>query len=391
MVILTVLALLFAALDLTLYEAGSEHHAGIVPLLVGDLSLLLVLRTPRLVAWYFIAVSLAILASDELAPGLLSPVHPLTLMTVPPAVAVVSGNLVRTLRRPEALLYIGVLAVLASRPWEPRWDTLPFGLLATITPAALSLYTVARKQLLQSLRDRAERAEREQRLIAGQARAEERRRLAAEMHDVVTHRLSLMVLHAGALGVSTKDPGVSSAAEDIRTAGAEALRELRDLVGVLQGDGEGEGRTREPAPAPDPGTLVTESEAAGMRIDYVVDGAAGTVSPTVGRTAYRVLQEALTNVRKHAPGAWVRVELSYTGDGVHLRVENGAATREPDPALAPTGGGAGLLGLRQRVDLVGGRLRAAPEPGGGFRVDAILPAYVPTAGSAGHDPGGRRR
>lgn len=395
-VMLGVVAVLFAALDLALFAAGPHTtgwagpYAGITLLLIGDFSLLLLPRLPRAVTWYFIAVSGAILVSDKLSPGLLSPEHPLTLMTVPIASTIVCGNLVRLLPRREALTLAGILAVLASRPWEPRWDTLPFGLLATVTPVAISLYVQARAQLVQSLRDRAERAERERELLAERARAEERRRLAGEMHDVVTHRLSLMVLHAGALGVSTKDSKVAESAEEIRTAGREALQELRDLVGVLRGEGELPGRRAE-ADAPDPARLIAESRAAGMQVEYFVDGPADRISPTVGRTAYRVVQEALTNIRKHAPGARVRIELHYGEDGLRLRVHNGAPTARPDPALAGTGSGSGLLGLRQRVDLIGGSLAAGPEDGGGYRVDAILPAYVPTAEGARHDSGGRRR
>jgi signal transduction histidine kinase len=98
----------------------------------------------------------------------------------------------------------------------------------------------------------------------------------------------------------------------------------------------------------------------------------------VARTAYRVVQEALTNVRKHAPGAAVRVRLRYHPDRVRVTVTNSAATAAPDPALAATGSGAGLRGLEQRVGLVGGELDAGPTPEGGFRVDARLPGYVPT-------------
>jgi signal transduction histidine kinase len=128
-----------------------------------------------------------------------------------------------------------------------------------------------------------------------------------------------------------------------------------------------------------------------MSVEFRTDGDADGVSPTVGRTAYRVVQEALTNVRKHAPGAEVCVELRYRQDGLRIEVRNSAATEPADPVLAHSGSGAGLHGLRQRVELIGGSLRGRPVPGGGYRLDAILPAYVPTAESPVHDSGGRGR
>jgi signal transduction histidine kinase len=272
--------------------------------------------------------------------------------------------------------------VLGTRFWDPSWDITPLGLVNTVLPALSVLYLRARKELVDSLRERAERAEREQLLLAEQARAAERRRLAEEMHDVVTHHLTLMVLHAGALGATSAEPAVRTAAEDIRQAGTHALAELRDLVGVLRDAGEASaGRPAEPT-APDPVALVAEARGVGETIAYAADGDPERISPTVRRTAYRVVQESLTNARKHAPGAGVTVALSYRADGVTVRVANDAAGRPPDKALAGSGSGVGLLGLAQRVELVGGTLRAGPRPGGGYQVDAILPAYVPTRGDA---------
>ena len=120
------------------------------------------------------------------------------------------------------------------------------------------------------------------------------------------------------------------------------------------------------------------SVAVGVATGLSVTGDPGLVSPTVARTAFRVVQEALTNVRKHAPGSSAEVSLHYHPGGLDVAVTNTRGTRPPDPALAGSGSGAGLSGLRQRVELVGGRLEAGPAPGGGFAVGAILPAYVPT-------------
>ncbi|MEV4058131.1 histidine kinase [Amycolatopsis sp. NPDC049688] len=390
-------ALAFAGLNTLFYVLGDRTTgawgpaAGLVLQVGCDLTLVLLFRFPVPVCAVVTAAAVAMLASDTFAPGLLVPVQPLALTTVPTIAPVILSQAARVLDRRTVLWVAGVLAVIAARPWTPSWATTPFGLLSTALPALLSLYFEARRQLLQSLRDRAERAEREQHLLAEQARAAERRRLAGEMHDVVTHRLSLMVLHAGALGVTSPDPAVRTAAEDIRREGALALDELRDLVGVLRNGAETGPRTLSPEEPGDPARLVEESRSVGVATDLVADGDPAQVSPTVARTAYRLVQEALTNVRKHAPGASATVSLRYHPGGLDVSVDSTAAARPPDPALAGSGSGAGLAGLRQRVELVGGRFDAGPAPGGGFRVGAILPAYVPTAEGAQRDPGARGR
>ncbi|MDI5981334.1 sensor histidine kinase [Amycolatopsis magusensis] len=390
---LTVTSFLFVCLDLTLYLAGPKTtgwagpHAGLVLQLVLDLSLLVVWRFPRTVVGLGVAGALAMLAGDLFAPGLLSPTEPLTLATVPTITPILVGAMIRVLDRRVALTLVAVLTLIATRAWAPRWDTTPFGLVSTVLPALFVLYTEARKQLLQSLRDRAERAEREQHLLAEQARAQERRRLASEMHDVVTHQLSLMVLHAGALGVSSADDSVRSAAEDIRAAGTRALDELRDLVGVLRTpQSEVDRPAAELADAAADvaalEALAAESESVGIAVRLDLDGDPAQLSPTISRTAHRIVQEALTNVRKHAPGSTVDVRIRYRPDGIRIDVANGPAWKAPDPVLAGSGSGTGLAGLRQRVELLGGSFRAGPVTGGGFEIGAILPAYVPTAESS---------
>ncbi|EMD22763.1 sensor histidine kinase [Amycolatopsis azurea] len=381
---LTLASLAFVGLDLALYIFGEPTTgwagpaAGVTLQVALDLSLILLFRYPRLVAGLVVAGGLLMLASDLLSPGLLVPERQLTLMTVPTITPVVLSQLARLIDRRTLLWLTAILVLCASRPWDAQWNTTPFGLLGTALPATLSLYFEARRQLLRSLRDRAERAEREQHLLAERARAEERRKLAEEMHDVVTHRLSLMVLHAGALGVVSADEAVRTSAEDIRREGALALDELRDLVGVLRNGANAGPRTLTDGAAGDPATLVAESASVGIPTELAVHGDPGRISPTVARTAYRVVQEALTNVRKHAPGSTATVDLRYHAGGLDIAVENTRAGAAPDPALAGSGSGAGLAGLRQRVELIGGRFDAGPRTGGGYRVDAILPAYVPT-------------
>ncbi|MDF5753926.1 ATP-binding protein [Spongiactinospora sp. TRM90649] len=172
--------------------------------------------------------------------------------------------------------------------------------------------------------------------------------------------------------MSSADGRTREAAEALRVTGCQALEELRDLVGILH-DPEPDGM-REQA-LPDLGALVAESESVGVPVELVERGDRSPISPVVGRTAHRVVQEALTNVRKHAPGASTRVQVHYGRDAVRLVVRNTAPTRAADPALTGAGSatGTGLLGLRQRVELVNGTLLAGPYGDGGFQIQATLP------------------
>ncbi|MEU8352685.1 histidine kinase [Streptomyces sp. NPDC048845] len=283
--------------------------------------------------------------------------------------------------RRTALVVLALFTVVVARPWELSPTVITIGLLRTAVGPLLALYFDARRRLVLALTERAERAERERHLLAEQARAEERARLAGEMHDVVTHRVSLMVLQAGALRMTAADETTRQAAEELRAAGCQAMEELRDLVGILRTAPEGD---RTPSVGGFP-ALVAESTAVGVPAELVEEGDRSLASPVVGRTAYRVVREALTNVRKHAPGARVTVRVEYEEAQVRVTVRN---TRPPEGAgaagngLARTGSGLGIVNLRQRMELVHGTLRAGPAPDGGFSVEAVLPAYVPTAETA---------
>lgn len=270
---------------------------------------------------------------------------------------------------------VAVLAVVVARPWQPSVTIISIGLLRVLVGPLLALYFGARRRLVQALTERAERAERERHLLGEQARADERARLAGEMHDVVTHRVSLMVLQAGALRMTAADEATRQAAEDLRAAGCQALDELRDLIGILR-TGPDEDETPS---TPDLATLIAESTAVGTPAELIEDGDPALASPVVGRTAYRIVREALTNVRKHAPGARVLVRVSYDPSRVRLEVRNTPSARPSRPLLAGTGSGLGIASLRQRIELVHGTLHAGPAADGGFCVQATLPAYVPTA------------
>jgi signal transduction histidine kinase len=353
---------------------------------VVQLGLVLRRRAPEALLGALAAVALLQLVPQLLVPGLIwtadvDPVWVVAPLASPYAIyaTVVHG------RRPRlGWTLIVVVTLLAVQPWEPHLTVLTLGLLMTVVPALLGLWAASRRRLMLALAERAERAERERHLLAAQARAEERARLAREMHDVVTHRVTLMVLQAGALGVTAADEDTRRVAEELRTAGCQALEELRDLVGVLRAPpGEQAAARPGPAPAalPDLSELVAQSRSVGVAVEVVEDGVPVAVSPVVGRTAYRLVQEALTNVRKHAPGATALVELNYGADRIRLSVTDSGPVRPSDPVLAAAGSGSGLIGLRQRVELVHGELTTGPRSGGGFRVAATLPVYVPTEGA----------
>jgi signal transduction histidine kinase len=278
--------------------------------------------------------------------------------------------------RTASYVALALFTIVVARPWDPSIMVITIAMLRTAVGPLLALYFDARRRLVRALTERAERAERERHLLAEQARADERARLAGEMHDVVSHRVSLMVLQAGALRVTATDDATRRAAEELRSSGSQALEELRDLVGILRATPDGD-----PTPTVTglPG-LVEESIAVGMPAELIEEGDRTLASPVVGRTVFRIVREALTNVRKHAPGARVRIHVRYERERVRLSVRNTEATHPASRALTETGSGLGIAHLRRSVDLVHGTLRAGPASDGGFSVEATLPAYVSTSG-----------
>jgi signal transduction histidine kinase len=240
-------------------------------------------------------------------------------------------------------------------------------LLMAGTAIGWGLFVRARRQLVRSLRDQADRA-------AGEARAAERRRIAREMHDVLAHRLSLLSVHAGALEFRPDAPAeeVAEAAGVIRESARAALDELRGVIGILREDG-GESLTEPPQPTlADLAALVEESRAAGMRITERIELGDAAPAGAVGRTAYRIVQEGLTNARKHAPGAAVTLTVEAPGGDLRVEVRSLAPVAV---AAAPTlpGAGTGLIGLAERVTLAGGELESGVDPAGAFVLRARLP------------------
>ena len=250
---------------------------------------------------------------------------------------------------------------------------LSIGLLVTVVIVGWGLFARARRELVLSLRERAARLEAEQRLHVEQAREAERRRIAREMHDVLAHRVSLLTVHAGALEFRPDAPPeeIAAAAGVVRASAHAVLQELREVVGVLR---EGEQGTERPQPtlADIPG-LVEESRAAGVRVEARVDADADVASAT-GRTAYRIVQEGLTNARKHAPGAVVEVAvLAREQGGLEVEVVSRRAVGSRAAGAPPPGTGTGLIGLTERVALAGGEFEHGRRAGGDHFVRATLP------------------
>ena len=353
-------------------------------------SLVLRRRAPILVVGILAAFTLAVTLLIQ-PFGLIVPVNDNNVWAPFATVLAAYAPVMGCADRRKAFIAVAVLVVVVARPWQPSIVVITVGFLRTAVGPLLAMYFDARRRLVQALTERAERAEREQHLLAEQARAEERARLAGEMHDVVTHSVSLMVLQAGALRMTAPDEPTRQAAEELRAAGSRALDELRDLVGILRTSPDDEAEPEESYPTTSAlEALVGEANAVGQPVELIEEGDPRLASPVVGRTTYRIVQEALTNARKHAPGARVTVRVRYQEAEVWVEVRNTAPTRPRDAALAGSGSGLGIASLRQRIELVGGTLRAGPAPAGGFRLEATMPAYVPTASSA-RSPSGAER
>ena len=273
------------------------------------------------------------------------------------------------------LAVVPIYVLLHPETNSPAWASILFIVLVTGGTIAWGMYVRARRQLVASLRERAERAEAEQQLRVEQAQQHERARIAREMHDVLAHRISLLSMHAGALEFRPDAPPeeIARAAGVVRESAHQALQDLREVIGVLREEPvDGAPERPQPTLANLPG-LLDESRQAGMHVSSrcgVADLA--TVPEGVGRNAYRIVQEGLTNARKHAHGAAVDVRLDgAAGTGLTVEVRN----RLPvgGPAVPIPGAGSGLIGLSERASLAGGRLEHGRTPGGDFELRAWLP------------------
>jgi signal transduction histidine kinase len=321
--------------------------------------------------------------------------HPLAVGVIAGSASLVSGaaggpallalfNVAIRASRP-AILGMAALALASTAifpllyPGNELYSTqLVLGVLITGVVVGWGLFVRVQRELVLSLRERATRLEAEQRLRVEQAREAERLRIAREMHDVLAHRVSLLSLHAGALEFhpDASAEEVAQAAAVIRASAHAALEELRDVIGVL--------REGTPGSAPDPPqptlaeipALVEESRLAGMRVRWHIDVPGDALLPAaLGRAAYRIVQEGLTNARKHAPAAAVEVTITAEpGTAVVVEVVSRRAVGvAASAALVLPGAGTGLVGLAERVALAGGELEHGPDGAGDFVLRATLP------------------
>lgn len=314
-----------------------------------------------------------------------------TVFTLSAGAAIIAMFTVAVHRRFTVATLVAVVHALVALPFYvvhpdpglPYLGSVGFTVALVATFTGWGMFVRARRQLVVSLRERAHRAEAEQQLRAEQTRRAERERIAREMHDVLAHRISLLSTYAGALeyrrDASPED--VARAAGVIRDSSHQALQHLREVIGVLRENNapaapsNGSSTPERPQPTlSDLPWLIEESRQAGLRVtweDEIDDAQAAPAG--VGRAAYRIVQEGLTNVHKHAPDTAVTVR-AYGGPGNGLAVE--IRNRLPvghDTEPVTPGTGSGLVGLTERANLAGGHLEHGRDGDGDFRVRAWLP------------------
>ncbi|NUK11571.1 sensor histidine kinase [Streptomyces lunaelactis] len=329
-------------------------------------------RNPMAVLVFTTAVSVVELVAGE-------PPAPIA-MSAAVALYTVASRTDRSTTWRVGLLTMGVLTaaamVFGSTPWYTQEN---LGIFAWTGMAAAAGDAVrSRRAFVDAIRERAERAERTREEEARRRVAEERLRIARDLHDVVAHHIALVNVQAGvAAHVMDRRPDqAKEALAHVREASRSALNELRATVGLLRQSGDPEAPT-EPAPGLDVlDELVTTFRQAGLPVEVARADDGVRLSAAVDLAAYRIIQEALTNVQKHA-GTHAKAEVSVVRVGPTMEVtvlDNGAEAEGP-----ADGGGHGLLGMRERVGALGGRLTVGPRYGGGFRVQAILPLKARTA------------
>ncbi len=261
------------------------------------------------------------------------------------------------------------VVALSASPGDAAVGEAVFAGLLIVVPWAIGRALRSHAVHVDTLTREAEDLRRERDQRARDAVVAERARLARELHDVVTHAISVVAVQTQAVRLRL-EPSQEREAEDLRgveSAARDAMGELRRLLGVLRKDGEAPPLEPQPGLAQLP-RLIERVQAAGAEVEVSVEGPPVLLSPGVDLTAYRVLQEGVTNALRHAPGAPIAISVRY-GTDLGLQVANGGTTRAP----ASDGAGVGLTGMRERVALYGGTLQAADRRGGGFLLDVALP------------------
>ncbi|BCB78496.1 histidine kinase [Phytohabitans flavus] len=353
---------------------------GLPPLSGWAIAILTVLPVPFLLprplwAWRLMFVS-ALLGTFNRDPDQIWPWSPAHVVIILLVLLVVGSRVDR-----PVLLWMGLFSLSTVWLFVPPHAVVGISLLffaVVLVADVIGRITRSRSTLSDRLAEQSEVSELEK---ARRTVLEERTRIAREMHDVVAHHMSMIAVQAETAPYRLPDLPTPARAEFTAIAGAarEALTDMRRLLGVLRSEGA------EPLTAPQPGLAdIPELVAAAQRagVTATLDVAEGEApSEAVGLAAYRIVQEALANASRHAPGAAVRVEIRPWTADLSLRVHNGPPRSAPEPA---PGDGHGIAGMRERATLLGGDLLAGPTPDGGFAVAARLP-YAPPADP---DPGG---
>ncbi|MFJ3974530.1 sensor histidine kinase [Streptomyces sp. NPDC090021] len=287
------------------------------------------------------------------------------------------------------LAFVAALAFSVLDQWAQMrplliivFSTLMF-LAVTVMPGLASRYWSQRRTLLAALHERNGQLLRERAMVAGQARLRERQRIAQDMHDSLGHQLALISVHTGALEV---DPELTDRQREavgvLRQASVSAMHELREVVGILRDGVEAPPPVEEAQPAARGvagiAGVVEAARAAGTEVRMTTSGRPRQLVAACDHAAYRIVQEALTNAYKHAPGAPITVELRYEDDSLVVEIANGPSAGPGEDVVS---GGQGLTGLRERARLVGGMVHAGPAESGGFRVAGVLPYGAEPAGA----------
>ncbi|SNX55656.1 histidine kinase [Streptomyces sp. TLI_55] len=270
-----------------------------------------------------------------------------------------------------AIVAAGMVALSVVPAWLPvagRFVTVVVA--ATMLPWFAGRFWCQYQQLVRAGWERADQLQREQQLIADQARLRERARIAQDMHDVLGHDLSLIALSAGALKLAPDLEGHhQKAAGDIRARAAAAVERLGEVIGVLREESDTTPMDPDNSSLT---SLTSEASAAGLTVELRIDGEADELPPMVKRAAHRVVQEALTNVAKHASGATATVHVTHTPAETKVVVENGPPSSPVDQRPRLGSGGRGLIGLEERMRLTGGSFGHGPKDGG-YAVVARIP------------------
>ena len=297
---------------------------------------------------------------------------------------------VRTVRYRQAVAILGYCLAVLEIGLYPSHQSTPVGTLGTwltivLVPAVVGAAVERRDQLARQLAEAAKELRDEQLLRIERAAAEERNRVARELHDVVAHHLSVMAIHAGAARTLADRPDAAPALRTVAEAATEALAELRHIAGVLRRrDGPWDGH---PPRMDQLDAVVARTRAAGVAVQMQISGDLDAVPPGVDLAAYRIVQEALTNVVKHAASTTASVAIEVSGEVLSLSVTNDGDRGVP-AQLFPRSG-QGLIGMQERVALYDGHMSADHRPGGGFVVRAAIPLR-PTARTRPMAPLGRR-